>query len=386
MRKLRVGVVGAGFSGLSHMRALRQLPQVEIVAVTDLSPEQAQAAAEQVGVTTCFDDYNAMLEDVTPDAIHNCTPNHAHAEVTLAALERGVHVLSEKPLGMDSRETRSLVEAAKGSGAVTGVCFNYRYYPLVRELKATLESGTAGSPHLIHGSYLQDWLLLETDWNWRLESHMSGPSRAVADIGSHWIDLVQFATGEAVDEVTALLGRLHAQRLRPAQQTATFASSEHADRQPVAIDTEDFGCVLVKFASGCMGTMTVSQVSAGRKNSLAFEVDARDAAFSWNQENPNVLWIGHRGKPNELVLRDPSLMTEANAAFSRLPAGHPEGWLDTLVGLFTDFYRAILARNEGSPYRPSFASFADAHRIELIMEAVLASDRTGRPMKVGENP
>jgi predicted dehydrogenase len=377
--------VGAGFSGLSHMRALRQLPQVEVVAVADQSLEQAQAAAKQVGVTTYFDDHKAMLQHVMPDAIHNCTPNHAHAEVTLAALERGVHVLSEKPLGMDSRETQLLVETAAGSGTITGVCFNYRYYPLIRELKATLESG-AGPPHLIHGSYLQDWLLLETDWNWRLESHLSGPSRAVADIGSHWIDLVQYATGEVVEEVTARLGRLHAQRLRPTQQAATFASSEHANRQNVAVDTEDFGCVLVKFASGCMGAMTVSQVSAGRKNSLAFEVDARHAAFSWNQENPNVLWIGQRGKPNQLLLRDPSLMSEANAELSRLPAGHPEGWLDTLVGLFTDFYRAILARNEGSPYRPSFASFADAHRIELIMEAVLASDRTGRPMKVGENP
>jgi len=385
MERVRVGVVGAGFSGQSHMRALRQLPQVDVVAVADRTLEHAQMAAENLGITACFEDHVAMLRDMKLDAIHNCTPNLAHAGVTLAALEHGVHVLSEKPLGMNSKETLSLVQAAAAADVVTGVCFNYRYYPLIREIRATLESGRVGSPHLIHGSYLQDWLLLETDWNWRLEADKGGPSRAVADIGSHWIDLVQYATGDVVDEVMAHLGRLHEQRLRPSAQIATFASAAGVEREVVAIDTEDFGCVLLRFSSGCSGVVTVSQVSAGRKNSLTIEIDTSDAAFSWNQEDPNALWVGHRGEPNRLVLRDPSLMDGATTRFTRLPAGHPEGWLDTLVNLFSDFYGAIVAKSEGAEYRPSFATFSDAHRIEQTVEAVLASSRLGRRVRVGED-
>ena len=382
MSKFRVAVVGAGFSGLSHLRALRQLPQVEVVAVVDKSPEHARAAAEQLGGATCFEDYHAMFRKAAPDAIHNCTPNEAHSEVTLAALDHAIHVLSEKPLGMNGQETRSLVDAAGRTGAVTAVCFNYRYYPLVREMRATLARDPAAAPHLVHGSYLQDWLLLNTDWNWRLESARGGRSRAVADIGSHWIDLVQFVIGQEVVEVTAQLGRLHSERLRPVHEEATFSTGEQLERRSVAIDTEDFGCALLRFASGCLGTMTVSQVSPGRKNSLQFEIDTPGAAFTWNQEDPNQLWIGRRGEPNQVVLRDPSLLSEGHQ-FSRLPAGHPEGWLDTLVGLFTDFYAAVDARRTDTPYQSSFASFNDGHHIELIMEAILESNELHRAVRVG---
>ena len=364
------------------MRALRQLPRVDIVAVADRTLEHAQMAAENIGVIACFEDHVAMLRDMNLDAIHNCTPNFAHAGVTLAALEHGVHVLSEKPLGMNSKETLSLVHAAAATDVVTGVCFNYRYYPLISEIRTTLESGRLGSPHLIHGTYLQDWLLLETDWNWRLEADKSGPSRAVADIGSHWIDLVQYATGDVVDEVMAHLGRLHEHRLRPSAQIATFATAASAEREAIAIDTEDFGCILLRFVSGCSGVVTVSQVSAGRKNSLTIEIDTAEAAFSWGQENPNELWVGHRGEPNRLILRDPTLMEGTATRLSRLPAGHPEGWLDTLVNLFSDFYGAIVAKRQGAVYRPSFATFSDAHRIEQTVEAVLASSRLGRPVRV----
>ena len=382
MSKIRVAVVGAGFSGTSHLRALRQVPQVDIVAVVDTSPEHARAAAEQLGCAAYFDDYERMFREAAPDAIHNCTPNEAHCDVTLAALAHNVHVLSEKPLGMNGQETRTLVDAAQSTDVVTAVCFNYRYYPLVRETRATLAGDPAAAPHLVHGSYLQDWLLLNTDWNWRLESARGGRSRAVADIGSHWIDLVQFVVGQEVVEVTAQLGRLHDQRLRPVHEAATFSTGGQVERQAVAIDTEDFGGVLLRFASGCLGAMTVSQVSAGRKNSLQFEIDTPGAAFTWNQEDPNRLLIGRRGEPDQVMLRDPSLLTDGSR-FSRLPAGHPEGWLDTLVGLFTDFYAAASAKQKGETYQASFATFEDGHRIELIMEAILESNDLHRAVTVG---
>ena len=386
MSKIRVGVVGAGFSGQAHLRALRLLPQVEVVAVADRTIRKAQTVAESVGVSACYEGHAEMFRDANLDAVHNCTPNVAHVEVTSAALQQGMHVLSEKPLGMSSNQTASLVQAAEEANVVACVCFNYRYYPLIREIRAILEGGRSGAPHLIHGSYLQDWLLLKTDWNWRLEADKSGPSRALADIGSHWIDLVQYMTGDVVVEVMAQLGLVHERRLRPPDQSATFTSAAASgERADVKIDTEDFGTVLLKFKSGCTGVMTVSQVSAGRKNSLTFEIDTRDTAFAWNQENPNALWLGHRAKPNQLILRDPPHMSEGAGAFSRLPAGHPEGWLDTLVGLFTDFYGAIAAERRGLEYAPSFATFSDARRIDQAVEAMLDSARLGRFVEVSSD-
>jgi len=382
MTRIRVGVVGAGFAGSTHIQALRRLPQVEVVALADQSTDQARASATKLGVARSYGDYRQMLRDEPLDAVHNCTPNKTHAEVTLAAMDANLHVVSEKPLGMDSEEARYLARRAESSGIVAAVCFNYRYYPLVREVKAMLANGDAGRPHLIHGSYLQDWLLLETDWNWRLESKLGGSSRAVADIGSHWLDLVQYVTGDVVEEVVAHLGTLHTHRLRPSTGAATFASAEPAERDSVRIDTEDFGCVLLRFASGCQGVMTVSQVSAGRKNWLSFEIDARDSALSWNQERPNELWIGHRNAPNQIALRDPTAMNAAASALSRQPAGHPEGWIDTFVNLFSDFYSAVAANAAKEPYCPSFANFEEAHRITRTVDAVIASSRLGAAVRV----
>ena len=353
-----------------------------MVALADQSTDQARASATNLGVARSYGDYRQMLRDEPLDAVHNCTPNKTHAEVTLAAIDANLHVVSEKPLGMDSEETRNLARRAESSGIVAAVCFNYRYYPLVREVKAMLANGSVGRPHLIHGGYLQDWLLLETDWNWRLESKLGGSSRAVADIGSHWLDLVQYVTGDVVEEVVAHLGTLHTHRLRPSKAAVTFASAAPAERDSVRIDTEDFGCVLLRFASGCQGVLTVSQVSAGRKNWLSFEIDARDSALSWNQERPNELWIGHRNEPNQIALRDPTAMNTAASALSRQPAGHPEGWIDTFVNLFSDFYSAVAASAAKEPYCPSFATFEEAHRIARTVEAVMASSRLDAAVRV----
>jgi predicted dehydrogenase len=382
MKRIRVGVVGAGFAGSTHVQALRRLPHVEVVALAGRSADRARASATRLGVARSYGDYRQMLRDEPLDAVHICTPNQMHAEVTLAAIDANVHVVSEKPLGMDREEARCLAQRAESSGIVAAVCFNYRYYPLVRQVKAVLANGDVGRPHLVHGSYLQDWLLLETDWNWRLDSRLGGSSRAIADIGSHWLDLVQYVTGDVVEDVVARLGTLHAHRLRSSAETVTPASGEPAECDSVKIDTEDFGSVLLRFAGGCQGVLTVSQVSAGRKNWLSFEIDARDAALSWNQERPDELWIGHRDEPNQIVLRDPTVMDPAASALSRQPAGHPEGWIDTFANLFSDFYSAVAASAAKEPYRPSFATFEDAHRISRTVEAIIASHRLGRAVRV----
>ena len=267
-----VGVVGTGFAASSHLDAIRRLPGVEIRGVVGSSEERGRVAARRLGVRRAYRSLDELLEDTDVDAVHNCTPNHLHAGITLAALAAGKHALSEKPLAMDSAETAQMTRAASESGLVTGVCFNYRHFPLVQQVRAMLSSGMERRVHFVHGSYLQDWLLHRDDWNWRLETTKAGPTRAVADIGSHWIDTVEHVTGDRVVEVVAELGRLHDERLRPAGEVETFAGGSGAG-VPVRVETEDFGSVLLRFASGARGAFCVSQVSPGRKNRLWFQID-----------------------------------------------------------------------------------------------------------------
>jgi predicted dehydrogenase len=367
-----VGVGGTGFMAGAHLDALRRLPDVEIVAVAGHDPRHTAELATRYGARA-YGDYRELLDDPAVDAVHTCTINRLHYDVNLAALEHGKHVLSEKPLATDSQESARLVAAAERAGVVSGVCFNYRHYPLVAQIRAMLQSGEYGAPHLIHGHYLQDWLLLESDWNWRLLEADGGASRAVADIGSHWCDLVQHITGDPVVEVFADLGTLHPTRVRPIAGQTTFSSEAREGGEPMPIKTEDYGNVLLRFLSGARGAFTVSQTSAGRKNGLSFQIDAAHAAFAWDQERPDHAWVGRRSAPNLELVRDPT-----RAPLSRLPAGHAEGWSDALRNLFADFYASVAARRTGGDCETAVASFGAGHARVQLVEAVVASHREQR--------
>ena len=377
MRKIGVGVIGTGFAASSHAEALRRLPGVELVAVAGSTRENAERAADEWGAARAYGDYRELLADDAIGAVHDCTPNHLHADVNAAVLEAGKHVLSEKPLALDSGETAELLRAAAGADVVSGVCFNYRHYPLVRQLKALVAAADDGPVHFVRGAYLQDWLLHETDWNWRLETEKAGASRAVADIGSHWLDLAEHVSGDRVAAVCADVGTLHAERSRPAGEVETFAGGGEGERTRVAVSTEDFASVLLRFESGARGAVTVSQVTAGRKNRLLLELDAGTASYAWDQEEPNRLWIGRRDGANSELLRDPSLLVPEAAALAHYPGGHQEGWPDALRNLCADFYAAVAAHEAGAEHESSFAAFADAHRTMRLVEAILASDRDG---------
>jgi predicted dehydrogenase len=382
--RIRVGVAGTGFSAASHLDALARVPYVDVVAIAGSDADRAEQIAAEHGAETGYGSHLELLEHPGLDAIHNCTINRLHHEINLAALERGLHVLSEKPLALDQSESGELADAAERAGVVAAVCFNYRHYPVVAHLRALLESGDYGRPHFVHGAYLQDWLLLESDWNWRLETADAGLSRAVADIGSHWADLVQHVTGDSIVEVLADLGTLHATRARPERVAGSFESAggPAGGGTPVAIETEDFGSVLVRFASGARGSFTVSQASAGRKNELWFEVDTDQAALSWRQMDPNTAWIGRRDEPNLEVNRDPRSLHPRAARLTTLPAGHPEGWLDALAGLVRDFYEAVRAQREGRSHDGELASFRVGHERVCLVDAIVESSRAERWTRV----
>jgi predicted dehydrogenase len=382
-RSIRVGIIGTGFAAAAHADALRRLPNVELVGIASRTPARAATAAKELGAGRAYNDAAALIADAEIDAVHICTINRLHSELSTAALLAGKHVLTEKPLATDSRSTEALAALASEAfdeGILTGVCFNYRHYRLIQRLREVIASGQYGSAHFVHGSYLQDWLLYDTDWNWRLDPDDNGASRAVADIGSHWLDLVQFVTGRRIREVFADLATHHSVRQRPGTIARTFEASGEGNHMPVPIASEDYGTVLVRFDGGARGAFALSQVSPGRKNRLVFQVDTSEAGFAWNQEQPDLAWIGRRRHP---TIELPGRSVDGGPA-GRLPEGHPEGWRDALRNLFEDFYRCVGAHQDGSGYAAGFATFADGHYATLLVEAITESHRSGRWIQVAD--
>lgn len=369
MNSIHVGIIGTGFSAQAHLEALRRIPYIEVAAIASSSLERSVEFANRLMIPKAYGSVEELLQDPRVQAVHNCTPNSIHYEISMKVLAAGKHLLSEKPLAIDSAESKALVEMAARTNVITGVCFNYRHYPMVSQAKEMLQSGNFGTANMVYGGYFQDWLCLDTDYSWRLDEKKNGASRAIADIGSHWCDTVQYVLNKKIVKVFADLKVVHPIRKRPKELTGTFTSSSQTEREDVRIHTEDYGSVLVHFEDGIQGVFTVSQVTPGRKNRLHFEVSAGEGTIAWDQEKPNRLWIGRRDKQNEEWVKDPALLSPNSAALSHYPSGHQEGWPDGLKNLFIDFYAKVTdVRHEAS-----FASFADGHRIMTLIEAILKS-------------
>ena len=380
LTEIKAGVVGVGFIGVAHVEALRRLG-VDVVGVVGSTPERARAKAEAADLPPVYDNLDSMLADPAIDVVHIASPNYAHADQARAVMAAGKHVVCEKPLALTSEDTADLVARAAGSGLVNAVCFNIRFYPLNHQMHAMVRDGEIGAPRFVTGSYLQDWLLLETDWNWRLVGDEAGALRAVADIGSHWLDLARFITGKDVVEVMADLHTFVETRRHPAGPVETFASGgDDEELIEEAMDSDDAAGILLRFEDGAAGMVAISQVSAGRKNSVSIEVDGSGSALSWFSETPDHLWIGHRGRPNEILQRDPSLASETAARVTGYPGGHVEGYPDTFRALFSEVYRDIA--NGGPSATPAYPTFADGHDALLVAEAVAASSAEQRWVKV----
>ena len=385
MPPVNVAIVGSGFMGAAHIDALRRVPGVQVVAIAALDLPRAQELAGQFGIPTVVSDWRALLDRKDVHAVHNCTPNNLHFEVNKALIQAGKHVLSEKPLTMTSAESGELVRLARDAGVVTAINFNYRGYPLVQQARAMVAKGDLGDLFVVHGHYLQDWLAHDTDYNWRLESKVSGASRAIADIGSHWFDLVQFVTGRKIVAVYAHLFRVHETRKKPKQAVETYKGKEQGAPQEydeARIDTEDGGFVLLELEGGLRGSLTVSQVSVGRKNRQWIEVDGSKSALSWDQENPNHLWIGHRDRANEVLMKDPALLDASARGYAHYPGGHPEGYPDGPRNLFGALYRYIAAGKKPGRDAADFPTFEDGDAEVRIVEAVLRSHEDKQWVKV----
>ncbi|MBC8154786.1 MAG: Gfo/Idh/MocA family oxidoreductase [Bacteroidetes bacterium] len=375
MQKIQVGVVGTGFIGPAHIEALRRLPNVEVSALCEVSQELAEQKAAQLGIPRAYT-FEELLKQDDITSVHICTPNFLHYSQSKAALLAGKHVICEKPLAKDLAEAEELVALAKQTGLVNAVHFNLRYYPLARQMKAMREKGELGDIYSIIGSYLQDWLFYDTDYNWRLEPDKSGDSRAIADIGSHLMDSLEYITGLKTVAVMADFNTIHKTRKKPMKPVETYSGKmlQPEDYADVPINTEDHANVLLRFDNGNRGVITVSQVSAGRKNQMKLEISGAKKTVAWNSESPNDLWIGNRDGYNESLMRDPSLVHPEVRSVISFPGGHNEGFPDTSKQMFREVYAAIEAGSQ--PENPTFPTFADGYRELLICEKILESNRS----------
>lgn len=375
MKDIAVAVVGAGFIGPVHVEGLRRAG-VTVTGILGVSDDESNAAAIALGLPRAYRHYDEVLADASVAAVHLATPNRLHFALARQALQAGKHVMCEKPLAMNSQESAELVALAARSNLAAGVNYNIRYYPLCLQMREMVRSGELGQIFSICGSYVQDWLLYPTDYNWRVLAEEGGELRAVADIGTHWLDLIHAITGLEVESVCADLATVHPVRQRPRGEVETFSSGKSGQppaTEPVEIKTEDAGCILLRFAGGSRGCLWVSQVTAGRKNCLRLELAGSGGAVAWNSEQPNELWIGHRQRANELLLRDPALVSAAVRPSISFPGGHNEGFPDTFKQCFRAFYGYIRQGDFAAP--PTFPTFADGHREIVLCEAILASHR-----------
>jgi predicted dehydrogenase len=378
MKRIGMGLVGAGFVGPHHVDAVRRLGYVDIVAVAGSSKESAKAKADAMHVDKSYGSYEELLNDPAVQVVHNATPNYLHYAVNAAAIAKGKHVVSDKPLAMTAAEAKSLLDQATKAGIVHAVTFNYRGNPLVQQARLAIARGDIGRPTFVHGQYLQDWLLKDTDYSWRLEPDKGGASSALGDIGSHWCDLAQHMSGLRITHVLGDITTTIKKRKKPVGSREAFAAGGGGATTDVDIVVEDLASVLVRFDSGAKGSFSVGQVCAGHKNDLRVEVCGSASSLAWKQEEQNELWIGHRDGPNQILQKDPSLLDPAVRGYAHLPGGHQEAWADAFCNLMRDIYGFIAAgKSPTDPHPPSFATFEDGYRANCVVEAILKSAKAG---------
>lgn len=369
-KKLKAAVVGLGFIGPAHIEGIKRCRLAKLEAVVSRSEKKANAFAEDYDIPRVYRSIDDLLEDGGIDVVHNCTPNFLHYEINRKVLEAGVHLFSEKPLTMSSEEAKRLVELAARKGVAAGVNFNYRLFPMVIEAKGMIERGELGNIFAVQGEYIQDWLLHDTDYDWRLKPEMAGLTRAVGDIGTHAFDLLQYLSGKTIAEVIALLKTIYPIRKKPLPKPGEY--------EEIKIATEDYAAILLRLEDDIPGSLTVSQVTAGKKNGLHVRLDGEKGSLEWFQEDPNRLYIGRRDRPNQVVMRDPALVGEDAARFIFYPGGHEEGFPDAIKNSVLDFYSSILNPN----WNRHVASLYDGYLADLFIEAAARSHKERSWVKI----
>ncbi len=380
LTSITAAVIGTGFIGGVHIGALRRLG-LDVKGVLGSSAARGREGALAHGVAQSYDDLDALLSDDAVDVVHVTSPNYAHYDQVKAVLAAGKHVICEKPLAMTASQSAEMVALARASGLIAAVCYNIRFYPLNQHARGMVAEGAMGDLRFITGHYHQDWLAKPTDWNWRLEVESGGALRSVGDIGTHWVDLMTFVTGQRVTEVFADLTTFIPQRQKPVGPVETFGKGTSGATQTQQIQTDDAAMIMLRFDGGAKGVMTTSQINIGRKNSLQWEIAGSACSAAWDSETPDHLFIGHRDAPNQILQRDAAMMNATGAAAAAMPGGHVEGFADSFRAFFAQVYGDVSRGRRSAD--ATWASFADGHHEMEFCDAVLASHASGGWVSLG---
>jgi len=378
-KRFKAGVIGIGFIGAVHIEQLRRLGNVDVAALAD--DVGFQEKADALNVPKGYGSYKELLDNEQLDCVHICTPNNSHYEIAKYAMQKGVNVVCEKPMTTDIKEAKELLALAREKRLIHAMNFNCRFYPMVYQMREMIKSGELGDIFTIHGGYFQDWLFYKTDYNWRLEPEISGVSRAYADIGSHWIDLVEFVTGLKVTEVLADFETFHKTRNKPKKAIDTYSGMalRPEDYEEVPINTEDYATVLFHFENGARACCNITQVFAGRKNQMVVAIAGSKSSVYWDSELSNEIWLGRRDGANGQLVKDPSILAPETAKIVSYPGGHVEGFPDTFKQNFKKIYADIEA---GVANNPDYADFTSGVREMQIGDKVLQSAKERRWVKI----
>jgi len=371
--KIRVGIIGMGYIGESHIEAIRRIGLCELCAIADTNYELAKKKAEIYGIEKVYSSVDDLLADKDIDAVHNCTPNFLHKEINEKIIRAGKHLFSEKPLTMNYQEACELLETKRQHPHVeAAVNFNYRLNPMVQEIRARIAQGEAGDVRIITGSYNQDWLMYDTDYSWRLEPEIAGNSCCVADIGSHWMDMIQHITGHKIVSVFGDVVTVIPVRKKPAHQQETFKDAVSEDYIEVKIQNEEYAAVMFKTDKGATGVFHVSELAPGHGCDFNFEINGSNLSYGWNQEQNDRMWIGRRGGDNSVIIRNPNLISQTVKPYTSLAMGHPEGWNDAFKGSFYAFYKFLADGKQGERI---FSTLEDAAYIVKLTEKIIQSSK-----------
>jgi predicted dehydrogenase len=382
MSKTKVGLIGAGYIGMVHLEVLRRIGNIDIIAVADTNKNLADSAAAKYNIPKIYYSPDDLINDSEIDVVHNCTPNHVHFELNRKIIKIGKQLLSEKPLSINSMQSAELYDLAKKHNTLTAINFCYRYYPVVQEAAARVRQGDLGQVRAFMGHFLQDWLFYDTDYSWRLDPAFAGEANVIADLGSHWCDLIQFITGQMITEVMAELHTCIPKRKKPRKGPLTFSTEKDSEYDEVKINLDEYASLFIRLENGARGNFTTCQVAVGKKVDIEFHIFGSKESYSWSHVRPNELIIGHRDKANEIFYESSGLQTGGTGKYMSLPTGHPMGYHDAMYNLFKDYYEALIFRKEGRAYESTLPDFKTGHEKMCIIDTALRSSKSGKWEKV----
>ena len=372
-----MGLIGPGFVAAHHIDAVRRLGDVDVVAIAGSSQESAARKVREYKVDRSYGDYHALIADPDVRVIHNTTPNYLHLPVVMAALKAGKHVVSDKPLAMNPQDGRAMRDAAVAAKVGHIVTFNYRGNPLVQQARGMVSRGETGDLSFVHGCYLQDWMTDPNVYSWRSDPAKGGATSALGDIGSHWCDLAEHASGLKIVSVLADLTTVIPLRYSSGSSAEAFSKGSAAERVAMETRSEDLASVLLRFENGAKGCFSVGQVLPGHKNDLQLELNGRASSLKWRQEEQNELWIGHHDRPNAVMAKDPSLVSPEVRRYTHLPGGHQESWADAFFNVISDAYAWIREGAAPAAKPEMLPTFEDGYRSSCLVDAMLRSHAAG---------